>query len=302
MASADFQAEQAFARSFLNTIGRQPITYNDDYRQPLQSSLRKVPVLGIPVPPVPERKVGESSTAGATVTLTFKSLKPPVAYTLPVSLTDSVLSIKNVLHEKHSDVLPAAEHQRILLKGKALADQKLLKEYNVKDGDTLNLVFKAAPAAEKAQEPTIAAPQPVTPASSMSSPFGSVGGSLDPNAKPSGGRKHQRIPSVVLSPSPSNDTLEEKPKEITLDLDSVAADPISPVLRDELSLASTYHDTVANPEFWERLVAFLRAEFVTESDFHQAFEDFLCATKGALTANQIAKIRDHVKIYGMAGQ
>lgn len=153
------------------------------------------------------------------------------------------------------------------------------------------------------------------------SPFGSVGGSLDPNAKPSeGGKRHQRIPSVILSPSPSNDPLELPPKEIPIDID---IDAISPVLRDEMSLASTYHDTVAKPEFWERLIQFLkyvyslyllmasiviltygvfcRGEFQTEADLHLAFEDFLVATKGALTAHQIAKIRDHVGFVGMAG-
>ncbi|TFK26571.1 ubiquitin family protein [Coprinopsis marcescibilis] len=297
MASADFQAEQAFARTFLNTIGRQPVTYGDDYRQPAESSLRRVPVLAIPVPPVPERKVGESSSSAA-ISLTFKSLKPALSYTLPVSLTDSILTIKTLLHEKYSEALPSAEHQRILLKGKALADQKLLKEYNVKDGDTLNLVFKPVTAPS---EPVITAPKPVQ-ANVMSNPFASVSGSLDPNVKSSaGGKRHQRIPSVVLSPSPSNDTAnEEIPREITLDLDS-GNDGVSPVMRDELGLASTYHNTVAKPEFWEKMVKFLKSEFQTEADFHLAFEDFLCATKGSLTASQIAKIRDHVGIVGMAG-
>lgn len=32
-----------------------------------------------------------------------------------------------------------------------------------------------------------------------------------------------------------------------------------------------------------------------------AFEDFLCATKGSLTASEIAKIRDTVGVVGMGG-
>ena len=32
-----------------------------------------------------------------------------------------------------------------------------------------------------------------------------------------------------------------------------------------------------------------------------AFEDFLCAAKGSLTASEIAKIRDQVGVRGMAG-
>ena len=42
-------------------------------------------------------------------------------------------------------------------------------------------------------------------------------------------------------------------------------------------------------------------EFTTEADLRLAFEDFLCATKGSLTASQIAKIRDTVGVVGMAG-
>lgn len=307
MASADFQAEQAFARTFLNTLGRQPVTYNDDYQQPAESSLKRVPVLAIPVPPVPETTASGSgsSAESAPINLTFKSLKPAVSYTLPVSLTDSVLSIKAALHEQNSDTLPTAEHQRILLKGKALADQKLLKEYNVKDGDTLNLVFKPVPAAQPAAP--VVAPQPVPASSSpmttsaSPSPFGSLGGSLNPNAKATGGKKHQRIPSVVLSPSPSNDVPDETPKEIVLDLDAASVDPINPELRDGMSITGSYHDIVAKPQFWEKMIEFLKTQFQNEADLHLAFEDFLCATKGALTANQIAKIRDHVGFTGMAG-
>lgn len=41
------QAEVAFVKSFLNTLSNQPVTYKDDYRQPLEKSLKKVPVLPV---------------------------------------------------------------------------------------------------------------------------------------------------------------------------------------------------------------------------------------------------------------
>lgn len=44
------QAEQAFAQTFLNTISTQPITYADDYQQPPENSLKKVPVLPVRIP------------------------------------------------------------------------------------------------------------------------------------------------------------------------------------------------------------------------------------------------------------
>jgi len=46
---------------------------------------------------------------------------------------------------------------------------------------------------------------------------------------------------------------------------------------------------------------FLRSKFTEEDDSLHAFEDFLCAGKGTLTAFEIAKIRDELGAIGMAG-
>ena len=43
------------------------------------------------------------------------------------------------------------------------------------------------------------------------------------------------------------------------------------------------------------------AEFASEADALLAFEDYLCASKGILTASEVAKIRDEVGVAGMAG-
>lgn len=42
-------------------------------------------------------------------------------------------------------------------------------------------------------------------------------------------------------------------------------------------------------------------EFTHESDVATAWEDFFCASKGMLSVNEIAKIRDKVGVIGMAG-
>lgn len=44
-----------------------------------------------------------------------------------------------------------------------------------------------------------------------------------------------------------------------------------------------------------------RSEFINDSDAIRAFEDYLRASKGSLTPNEIAKIRDHTGVVGMAG-
>jgi UV excision repair protein RAD23 len=302
------QAETAFARTFLNTLSTQPITFADDYQQALELTLKKVPVLPISVPPPPERKEAEaSSSSSALISLTFKSLKPPASFTLGVHPTDTISAIKSQLAAQPS--APPADAQRLLLKGKALADGKLLKEYNIKGGDTVNLMVKpghhwdptAAVPSSTTTEPspssTSLAAMP-TSDSSSSNPFGS--GSLDPSTRPKAGGghgRHQRIPSVVLSPSPSTDTPGLVEKDIMLTIDAGILP--SPVAQNETQ--STYHQTVAKPEFWEGLYTFLSKEFTTDADVHLAFEDFLCATKGSLTASEIAKIRDTVGVVGMAG-
>ena len=180
----------------------------------------------------------------------FKSLKPPASFTLSVHPTDTVSSIKAKLASLPS--APPADAQRLLLKGKALADGKLLKEYTIKDGDTLNLVIKPGvnwdptaptPTPAPATTPTMSSPSP------NPNPFGS--GSLDPHAKPKG--RHQRIPSVVLSPSPSSESPGVVEKDIMLTLDASAPSPVS-----QPETLSTYHETVSKPEFWGRLYAFLQ--------------------------------------------
>lgn len=285
--------ERAFARTFLNTLSTQPITYSDDYQQPPEQSLRKVPVLPIALPPPPEREPQlQPSGSSASISLVFKSLKPPASFTISVQHTDTISAIKAQLAAEPS--APSADAQRLLFKGKALADGKLLQEYNnIKDGDTVNLMIKPGydwnPTATTTASSLMPAPVP-------SNPFGS--GTLDPEAHlKQGGRKHHRIPSVVLSPSPSLESSSGvAEKDIILTLDGGALPSTN-----EPDTMSTFHYTVAQPEFWERLHTFLKDEFQTPTDVHSAFEDFLRATKGSLTPSEIAKIRDRVGVIGMAG-
>ena len=175
----------------------------------------------------------------ATFQITFKSLKPPFSVTIPVSPADSISSIKNQIEaQPHA---PPADAQRLLLKGKALADAKLLQEYNIQDGGTINLMVK--PGVD--WDPTKSLEPPVLPPVATSS--------LTPAAatKKHG---HSRIPSVVLSTPPSP---LEKPQDIQLiDADGftlsaeIGTEPVIP--------QSTYRATVSQPEYWEKLLVFLR--------------------------------------------
>jgi len=277
------QAELAFVKNLFNAISSQPVIYPDDYQASPQDSLKRIPVLPLPLPDPPERKQ-DAVTSTEAIQIIIKSLKPPQSYILSVQSTDTITDIKS--HLSSESGAPPADVQRLLLKGKALADGKLLKEYNVKEGDTINLMVK--PGFE--WDPS----QPSVPPNTV--PFPSTS-SLVPEEKPS--RSHQRLPSVVLSPSPNALTPlgDDKPVDIPLTLDSSTI--VSP---SSINIpVSSYQITVSQPKFWEQLLTFLIERFTTQDDAYIAFEDFLRASKGVLSASEIAKIRDHVGVVGMAG-
>lgn len=303
------QAEVAFVKNFINTLGSQPVTFENDFQQSPENTLRKVPILQVPVPQPPERKVGESSSSSSaeTIQIVFKSLKPPFSVTLPISPTDPVSSIKSLLSSQPR--APPADAQRLLLKGKALADSKLVKEYPIKSGDTINLMVKPGFEWDPTKEPAPAAPTTPPPATTTNddrslspNPQGSGVGEGGPGGKRKG---HGRIPSVILSPSPSSSGVglpdvtlvhDDGGKgihgEVHMDIDR----PPSAGLPQ-----TTYRNTVSQPEFWEKLHGFFSEEFSNRSDVSTAFEEFLNASKGQLTASEIAMIRDRVGVLGMAG-
>jgi len=297
------QAERAFAQTFLNTISTQPVVYPDDYQSHPEASLKRVPVLQIdvPEPPAPKDRTASSTDA---FTITIKSLKPAASFSLVVRPTDTVADVKALLAGQVG--APPADAQRLLLKGKALVDSKLVREYSVAEGDTVNLMLKPGVEWNRSKTPnTNPAPGPSTPPSGRT--FDSIAPSpvtpgsitlVDPSrSTPAPGRRHQRIPSVILSPSPgSNSPVLDKPADITLTIDPSTIDRGFPT-----DTHSTYHSTVAKPAFWSNLKAFLNQEFGSDADSLIAFEDFLCATKGTLTASEVAKIRDEVGVIGMAG-
>ncbi|KAG2361834.1 ubiquitin family-domain-containing protein [Suillus spraguei] len=285
------QAELVFVRSFVKVIGAQPIVYSDDYNQPPQNSLKKVPILPIELPPVPERK-GEPSTPLVTsISITFKSTKPPQSFTLAVQPTDTVSEVKALLASQPN--APPPEAQRLLLKGKALADAKLLKEYGVKEGDTINLMLKPGFEWDPTKSPF---PSNASPVKMKHSNLPEI---QTPQPKLATGHRHTRTPSIVLSPSPSVVSLEPegKPHDIDLTLDT----SLLPTASISRAARSSYQTVISEPPFWDRLYSFLRTEFSNDSDALIAFEDFLRASKGGLTASEIAKVRDHVGVVGMAG-
>ncbi|KAF8521015.1 ubiquitin family-domain-containing protein [Gautieria morchelliformis] len=274
---SSFPNEISFIKGQLNTLAALPITYPDDYQPSLDQYSKKISVFQADLPPPPERKAETSSLQADTVTITFKSAKPPLSFPLTVSTTDTISTIKKQLASQPR--APPADIQRLLLKGKALADAKLLKEYGITDGATVNLMTRPGSHWDGTEAaPSLAAGIPVA----------------QPSTPPEDGVV---IPSLVISPLPSaTGSPLSRPAPIPLELDTTF-----PQVQEAAPEASTFHTTISSPGFWDRLYLFLRTEFAGKDDAGAAFEQFLIASKGSLTVGEIAKIRDQVGVVGMAG-
>ena len=182
----------------------------------------------------------------------IKSLKPLKTYTLAVQSSDTIADIKSYLSSQPG--APPVDVQRLLLKGKALADAKLLKEYNIKDGDTVNLMVKPgydwnqAPQPPKVEIPASEpVPAPVPPAPEPPST------TLEPGTtRPD---RHRRVPSVILSPSPNTLTplREGPPIDVALSLDD------GDILPPAQAPLTPYQNVISSPTFWSDLLDFLRS-------------------------------------------
>jgi UV excision repair protein RAD23 len=230
---------------------------------------------------------------------------------------------------------------RLLLKGKALADTKLVKDYDIKDGSIITVMMSApaapaAPANKPTEDPapsyamdlTAADRDPVPPASSPSlgattghkrrvsdipavtlSPAGTPAAATTPLLQPAPLTSDPltHIPLSLTSSSPSSSPSPAAPsspsqKHIPIDLASI---PL-PLPTSSSHPDDPYHQTLASPQFWKDLKEFLDGRFGKEKggrvgDEEVAFEEFLRSAKGSLSAHEIARIRDVVGITGMGG-
>jgi len=239
-----------------------------------------------------------------------------------VSGTDTVLSIKERLASEHSRA-PNADIQRLLLKGKALADNKLLKEYlpPSSEGEEINLTLMIKSGASwDAEEKPMTTTYPPSPHLETDS------------LQPIAGRKHARtpsegqadqfpVPSLTLSTPGSPTSLAER-AQVPLDI----ADPDyphlirpgSPSSPGAVGISGLQHALLTQTKFWVHFRDFLQKEVSElyasgyhgiggnapsdlEADADELLEGFLLASKGSLEATEVARIRDAVNVKGMAG-
>ncbi|WRT65417.1 uncharacterized protein IL334_002360 [Kwoniella shivajii] len=273
--------ERAFIKRYTEGISSHKVEYPADFSTPLEDRPRKVAVVGVEIaePPSAESMDVDASSQD-TVTITIKCLKPSLTLPITATLTDTVSDLKSLI-SKSSSTAPAADSQRLLLKGKALTDTKLLKEYDIADGATLHLMVKA---------PSSSAPSPA------------------PTPAPSGLTSDEATfpPPSSISPAPpaltittSIDAASTAGTSMPLTNLDTGAPPLGP--QPQVSSAS-FHDTISNPQFWQKIHALCISEFPLEDEADAAWETFLVAMKGRLSAGEAAKIRDVVGVTGMGGQ
>ncbi|WVN90393.1 uncharacterized protein L203_105629 [Cryptococcus depauperatus CBS 7841] len=260
--------ERAFVKRYTEGLASFKVGYPADFSAPLEERPRKIPAIGILVAEPPSGYLEKADTSTHdVVSLIVKSLKPPLTIPITAHLTDTVSDLKTLV-AKSSSTAPKPDTQRLLLKGKALTDTKLLKEYAIDSGVTIHLMIKA----------------PLAASSGNHSPALSVSEATN------------QPPSLTITTALDEST--NAGTSMPLSVMDREAPPLGP--QPQVSSAA-FHETIADPAFWQRIYALCVSQFDNQQEAVSAWETFLLSMKSRLSAGEAAKIRDAVGITGMAG-
>ena len=191
-----------------------------------------------------------------------------MSFCITASTLDPISHLKELV-SKSSTSAPCPDSQRLLLKGKALVDSKLVKEYPIEDGSVLTLMLK----------PSTTSTTP-TPASTSSKPESNV---------------QSRGPPALTITTETNNIPNEAVPVTDGDISVPPSGPPPQVCSAE------FHRTISDPKYWQRLHALCVSDFTFEDDADAAWETFLVSMKGRLSAGEAAKIRDVVGVRGGFG-
>lgn len=213
--------------------------------------------------------------------LTVKSLKPALSFPVKIAPSDSIQQLKATVASS-SSTAPKPEFQRLLLKGKALADAKLVKEYGITGGAVVNMVLKPGwddvpkAGSELGGDPT------------------STGATITKEPVPPPGA----IPSLTISDADpaaegTTSTSAFPPRPVTtLDISNSAGGP------GLSNSTSEFHNTIADPDFWKKVYALCQSEFISEQEADGCWHAFLGGVRARLSPGEIAKIQDAVGVTG----
>ncbi|KAI9475572.1 MAG: hypothetical protein EXX96DRAFT_573837 [Benjaminiella poitrasii] len=158
------QTELEFINLYLENLSSKSVRYSDDYlSRNLPSPLR---IKRIPVAPViEENKVSHeapSQSNDAKFQVIIKVLKPASQFTIGgLTGETTVGQLKQRIYQQQSAL--HVNRQRLLIKGKVLADAKTFDELAVKQDTTIHLMLTAAPASASATITTPSSSTSVSP-------------------------------------------------------------------------------------------------------------------------------------------
>lgn len=224
--------------------------------------------------PPPALSHDSEPASTSTVTLTIKSLKPPLVFSLPAPPTATIATLKALLVAQEPSA-PPVEAQRWILKGKAMGDAKLLKEFaGVEDGAVVNLMIKATPTPLVPVSAPTDEPVPMdgieVPALTLSSPL--------PSPNPAAGPASSRPPLSISTTS-------------------------IPVVAPARDLPTGIAATISDPALWSDAYDLLRKRFgeARESDVREVWEAWFGGAQGWIEPGAKALIRERVGISAMGG-
>ncbi|BGP24632.1 ubiquitin family protein [Rhodotorula toruloides] len=265
----DLSAEIQNLRATVDLLASQKLRYPNNYVPPVEERHRRATLVNVPVcePPTTIRSDDDDATPAAEpLNLTIKSLKPPLTFTLAARPTATICDLKAELSAKESDA-PAPQAQRWILKGKAMGDTKLLKEFAVQDGTVVNLMVTKATAP--------------TPATSSSS---------DPTD----------VPALTLS-EPSSSI---NPPQVSLSRDLDHLPLTTSTSADDPQLAGesdAFLSTISSPSLWRDVRNVCEARFDKKDEAQRVWEGMFAGARDWISPNDKALIREHVGYSAMGG-
>ncbi|KAK4049116.1 hypothetical protein OIO90_005586 [Microbotryomycetes sp. JL221] len=266
--------ELDFVKRQADMLATQRLKYPSTYVPPIEHRQKKPTLVDIAVvePPAPmEQDDAQAAAANDAITLTIKSLKPALTFTLACAPTATISSLKSQLSSAHNDA-PAPESQRWILKGKAMSGERLLKEFAVENGSVVNLMITKSTA---------------TPAAAAGSTSTSV-----PVSTPS----PTSVPSLTLSePVP----VSSGPPTLQINTTSLPIDDgsLTP------SAPPQFNIKISDPTLWIGAWELLRRHFgeENEADAQRAWEAWLGGAREWISPSDKALIRDRVGLSAMGG-
>ncbi|GJN89376.1 hypothetical protein Rhopal_002356-T1 [Rhodotorula paludigena] len=292
---AEIQALKATA----DLLASQKLRYPNSYTPPVEERHKRPTLVNVPVcePPSTSHDDDDAPAPGdQTVALTVKSIKPALTFSLAARPTATIADLKAQLYAaEQGKGAPTPEAQRWILKGKAMGDTKLLKEFAVEDGTVVNLMVTkpTAPAASSAPAPssTPAAPSLVPAASVPALTLSEPGASTPP-------APGTAPPSVPLAAD-----LDALPLSTSTSADGPALAGVS----------DAFLERVASPELWREVRGVCEAQFKEdgggaaaatsrgEQEAQQVWEAMFAGCRDWIRPNQKALIREKVGYSAMGG-